>query len=143
MMKSKMANRYLGPRSAHRAVRMVFEASRLLRNAGGAIAAIAAKIGSIPQTLREWSEQAEKDSGMRDSMTLRNVTGSKPWNVRFVSCATQITQDRAVAGCQAPWRVRSPGSAGACHGALAGGPILQCVIRWRLGFSGAALAEGR
>lgn len=35
----------------------------------GAIAAIAPKIGCIPQTLREWVKQAEKDSGMRDGMS--------------------------------------------------------------------------
>ena len=27
------------------------------------------KIGCIPQTLREWVKQAEKDSGMRDGVT--------------------------------------------------------------------------
>lgn len=42
---------------------------KLIRNAGGAIAAIAPKIGCIPQTLREWVKQAEKDSGMRDGVT--------------------------------------------------------------------------
>ncbi|MCE8430613.1 IS3 family transposase [Rhodovulum sulfidophilum] len=34
-----------------------------------AIAAIAPKIGCIPQTLSGWVKQAEKDSGMRDSVT--------------------------------------------------------------------------
>jgi len=34
-----------------------------------AIAAIAAKIGCIPQTLRGWVMQAEKDGGMRDGVT--------------------------------------------------------------------------
>ena len=34
-----------------------------------AIAAIAPKIGCIPQTLNGWVKQAEKDSGMRDGVT--------------------------------------------------------------------------
>ncbi|MDT8329273.1 MAG: IS3 family transposase [Roseovarius sp.] len=68
MTKSKMANRY-SPEVRARAVRMVFEHQGSYETQAGAIAAIAPKIGCIPQTLREWVKQAEKDSGMRDGVT--------------------------------------------------------------------------
>ena len=68
MTKSKMANRY-SPEVRARAVRMVFEHQGSYETQSGAIAAIAPKIGCIPQTLREWVKQAEKDSGMRDGVT--------------------------------------------------------------------------
>jgi len=68
MTKSKMANRY-SPEVRARAVRMVFEYQGSYETQAGAIAAIAPKIGCIPQTLREWVKQAEKDSGMRDGVT--------------------------------------------------------------------------
>src|SRR5690554_5189705 len=68
MTKSKMANRY-SPEVRARAVRMVFEHQGSYETQAGAIAAIAPKIGCIPQTLRDWVKQAEKDSGMRDGVT--------------------------------------------------------------------------
>jgi transposase len=68
MTKSKMANRY-SPEVRARAVRMVFEHQGSYETQAGAIAAIAPKIGCIPQTLREWVRQAEKDSGKRDGVT--------------------------------------------------------------------------
>ncbi|WP_313137737.1 IS3 family transposase [Paracoccus jeotgali] len=68
MTKSKMANRY-SPEARARAVRMVFEHQGSYETQAGAIAAIAPKIGCIPQTLRDWVKQAEKDSGMRDGVT--------------------------------------------------------------------------
>jgi transposase len=68
MTKSKMANRY-SPEVRARAVRMVFEHQGSYETQAGAIAAIAPKIGCIPQTLRARVEQAEKDSGMRDGVT--------------------------------------------------------------------------
>ena len=68
MTKSKMANRY-SPEVRARAVRMVFEHQGSYETQAGAIAAIAPKIGCIPQTLREWVKQAEKDSGKRDGVT--------------------------------------------------------------------------
>ena len=67
MTKSKMANRY----------------SLEVR----ALAAIAPKIGCIPQTLREWVKQAEKDSGMRDGATTEERDRIKHWNVRFANYA--------------------------------------------------------
>jgi len=63
MTKSKMANRY-SPEVRARAVRMVFEHQGSYETQAGAIAAIAPKIGCIPQTLNGWVKQAEKDSGM-------------------------------------------------------------------------------
>jgi transposase len=68
MTKSKMANRY-SPEVRARAVRMVFEHQGSYETQAGAIAAIAPKIGCIPQTLREWVKQAEKDSGKCDGVT--------------------------------------------------------------------------
>ena len=68
MTKSKMANRY-SPEVRARAVRMVFEHQGSYETQAGAIAAIAPKIGCIPQTLSGWVKQAEKDSGMRDGVT--------------------------------------------------------------------------
>jgi transposase-like protein len=61
MTKSKMANRY-SPEVRARAVRMVFEQQGSNETQAGAIAAIAPKIGCLPQTLREWVKQAEKNS---------------------------------------------------------------------------------
>src|SRR6056297_2805455 len=99
MTKSKMANRY-SPEVRARAVRMVFEHQGSYQTQAGAIAAIAPKIGCIPQTLREWVKQAEKDSGMRDGVTTEERDRSEPlkaplvqaqwrtpWNVRFENCA--------------------------------------------------------
>jgi transposase len=68
MTKRKIANRY-SPEVRALAVRMVFEHQGSYETQAGAIAAIAPKIGCIPQTLREWVKQAEKDSGMRDGVT--------------------------------------------------------------------------
>lgn len=68
MTKSKMGNRY-APAVRVRAVRMVFEHQGSYETQAAAIAAIAPKIGCIPQTLRGWVTQAEKDSGMRDGVT--------------------------------------------------------------------------
>jgi len=48
---------------------MVLEHQGSYETQAAAIAAIAPKIGCIPQTLREWVKQAEKDSGMRDGVT--------------------------------------------------------------------------
>ena len=68
MAKSKMANRY-SPEVCARAVSMVFEHQGSHGTQAGAIAAIAPKIGCIPQTLSGWVKQAEKDSGMRNVVT--------------------------------------------------------------------------
>ena len=68
MTKTKMANRY-SPEIRARAVRMVFEHQGSYETQAGVIAATAPKIGCIPQTLRKWAKQAEKDGGMRDGVT--------------------------------------------------------------------------
>jgi transposase len=62
MTKSKMANRY-DREVRSRAVRMMFEHQSLYETQAAAIAAIAAKIGCIPQTLRGWVMQVEKTAG--------------------------------------------------------------------------------
>ena len=76
MTKSKMANRY-SPEVRARAVRTVFEHQGSYETQAGAIAAIAPKIGCIPQTLREWIKQAEKDSGLREGVTTDERGGSR------------------------------------------------------------------
>ena len=68
MTKSNMANRY-SPEVRARVVRMVLEHRGSYETQEAAIAAIAPKIGCIPQTLGIWVRQAEKDSGMRDGVT--------------------------------------------------------------------------
>jgi transposase len=68
LTKSKMANRY-SPEVRARATRMVLEHQGSYETQAGPIAAIAPKIGCIPQTLSGWVKQAEKDSGMRDCVT--------------------------------------------------------------------------
>jgi transposase len=52
-----------------RAVRMVLEHQGSYETLSSAVAAIAPKIGCIPETLRVWVRQAEKDSGARDGAT--------------------------------------------------------------------------
>ncbi len=62
MEKSKMANRY-SPEVRARALRMVLEHQSSYDTQGTAIAAIAPKIGCIPQTLAGWLRKAAKDAG--------------------------------------------------------------------------------
>ncbi|EAQ05976.1 ISPsy21, transposase orfA [Yoonia vestfoldensis SKA53] len=66
--KSDMANRH-SPEIRARAVRIVFKHQGSYETQVGAIAAIALKIGCIPQTLSGWVKQAENDSAMRDGVT--------------------------------------------------------------------------
>ena len=65
MEKSKTSNRY-SPEMRPGAVRMVLEHQGSCETQSGAVAAIAPKIGCIPETLRVWVRQAERDSGARD-----------------------------------------------------------------------------
>ena len=68
MEKSKTSNRY-SPEMRARAVRMVLEHQGSYETQSAAVAAIAPKVGCIPETLRVWVRQAERDSGMRDGAT--------------------------------------------------------------------------
>ena len=68
MEKSKTSNRY-SPEMRARAVRMVLEHQGSYETQSAAVAAIAPKIGCIPETLRVWVRQAERDSGTRDGVT--------------------------------------------------------------------------
>lgn len=68
MEKSKRSNRY-SPEIRARAVRMVLEHQGSYETQGAAVAAIAPKIGCIPETLKIWVKQAERDSGVRDGAT--------------------------------------------------------------------------
>lgn len=68
MEKSKASNR-CSPEMRARAVRMVLEHQSSYETQSAAVAAIAPKIDCIPETLRVWVRQAEKDSGARDGAT--------------------------------------------------------------------------
>ena len=68
MEKSKTSNRY-SPEMRARAVRMVLEHQGSYETQNAAVAAIAPKIGCIPETLRICVRQAERDSGVRDGAT--------------------------------------------------------------------------
>ena len=68
MEKSKTSNRY-SPEMRARAVRMVQEHQGSYETQSAAVAAIAPKIGCIPETLKIWVRQTERDSGMRDGAT--------------------------------------------------------------------------
>jgi transposase len=52
-----------------RAVRMVLEHQGSYETQSAAVATIAPKIGCIPETLKIWVLQAERDSGARDGAT--------------------------------------------------------------------------
>ena len=68
MEKSKTSNRY-SPEMRARAVRMVLEHQGSYETQSAAVTAIAPKIGCIPETLKVWVRQAERDGGARDSAT--------------------------------------------------------------------------
>ncbi len=68
MEKSKTSDRY-SPEMRARAVRMVLEHQSSYETQSAAVAAIAPKIGCIPETLRVWVRQAERDGGARDGAT--------------------------------------------------------------------------
>ena len=68
MEKSKRSNRY-SPEMRARAVRMVLEHQGSYETQGAAVAAIAPKIGCIPETLKVWVQQSKRDSGVRDGAT--------------------------------------------------------------------------
>ena len=68
MEKSKTSNRY-SPEMRARAVRMVLEHQGSYETQSAAVAAIGPKIGCIPETLKIWVRQAERDSGTRDGAT--------------------------------------------------------------------------
>ena len=68
MEKSKTSNRY-SPEMRARAVRMVLEHQGFYETQSAAVAAITPKIVGIPETLRVWVRQAERDSGARDGAT--------------------------------------------------------------------------
>ena len=75
-----------------RAVRMVLEHQGSYETQSAAVAAIAPKIGCIPETLRAWVRQAEKDSGARDGATSaeRNKIKELEREVRQLRQANEI-----------------------------------------------------
>ena len=68
MEKSKTSKRY-SPEMRARAVRMVLEHQGSYETQSAAVTAIAPKIGCIPETLKVWVRQAERDGGARDCAT--------------------------------------------------------------------------
>jgi len=64
----KQSKRY-SPEVRQRAVRMVFEHQGEYTSQWAAIGSIAGKFGCTPETLRNWTRQAERDHGLRDGQT--------------------------------------------------------------------------
>ena len=52
-----------------RAVRLVFEQTPEHHSQWNAIESVADKIGCVPESLRRWVRQAEKDQGKREGLT--------------------------------------------------------------------------
>jgi len=52
-----------------RAIRLVFEQQETHASQWEAIRSIAAKMGCVPETLRAWVRQAERDNGKRAGLT--------------------------------------------------------------------------
>ena len=84
-----------------RAVRMVPEHQGSCETPSAAVSAIAPKIGCIPETLKVWVRQAERDSEARDGATMPSATRSKSWNERFDSCGKRTGY---CARASHPWR---------------------------------------
>ena len=61
-------NRF-SPEVKERAVRMVFDHGAGYDTQWAAIRSIAEKIGCVPETLRRWVQQAERDQGLRPGLT--------------------------------------------------------------------------
>ena len=57
------------PEVRERAVRLVFESLGDHPSKWSAITSVAGKIGCIPETLRQWVRQAQRDSGTRAGLT--------------------------------------------------------------------------
>ena len=68
MERSKRSNRF-SPEVRARAVRMVLEHQKDYDSQSAAIAAIAPKIGCIPETVRRWMRQEETNLGLRDGVS--------------------------------------------------------------------------
>lgn len=73
-----------------RPVRMVLEHQGHYETQNAAVAAIAPKIGCIPETLMIWVRQAERDSGVRDGALVPSVTKSKNLSARFANCGKSM-----------------------------------------------------
>lgn len=65
------------PEVKERAVRMVFEHQGEHGSPWATICSIAEKIGCSPETLRKWSQQVERDHGLRPGLTTAEQTRIK------------------------------------------------------------------
>ena len=113
MEKSKTSNRY-SPEMRARAVRMVLEHQGSYETQNAAVAAIAPKIGCIPETLRIWVRQAERDSGVRDGATSaeRDKIKELEREVRQLRQANEILRKASAYFAQAPLAVCRQTAAG-------------------------------
>jgi transposase len=91
MEKSETSNRY-SPEMRARAVCMVLEHQGSYKTQSAAVAAIAPKIGCMPETLKVWVRQAERDTGARDGATSaeRDRTKELEREVRQLRQANEI-----------------------------------------------------
>ena len=73
-----------------RAVAMVFELRAETGNARGSIARVGHRLGINTETLRNWVQKAEVDSGQRAAprATIRSVSPS--WNGKSVNCGGRM-----------------------------------------------------
>ena len=102
MDKSKTSHRY-SPEMRARAVRMVLEHHGSYETQSAAVAAIAPKIGCIPETLKVWVRQAERDSGARAgaSSAERDWIKALEREVRHLRQANEILRKASVYFAQA------------------------------------------
>ena len=106
MEKSETSNRY-SPEMRARVFCMVFEHQGSYETQSAAVAAIAPKIGCIPETLRVWVRQAEKDSGAPDGATSAERERIKELEreVRQLRQANEILRKASAYFAQAPFAV--------------------------------------
>ena len=64
-----MSKSRFSPEVRERAIRMVLDHQADCGSRWGAVRSIAEKIGCVPETLRRWVQQAERDQGLRPGLT--------------------------------------------------------------------------
>ena len=66
---------------------MVFELRAASGSSRGTLASVGHKLGINPETLRNWVEKAEIDSGQRPGTTSDDKKRMPSWSARTASCA--------------------------------------------------------